>query len=161
MSDDEPTLKNIGKEFLAPGYLQRARERRRASKTIWDFVFLPIGFAAIGGYWYVFAKSFLWFHLLIYPADTAHLQAITNGPMTVGQALIFIVPVFASIPLGLMTSNVLMWLVPPARRASQEKAKGVKWATFRESQIALFKTALVLVPVGVICGIFGALILRR
>jgi len=60
-----------------------------------------------------------------------------------------------------MTSNGLMWLVPWARRASEEKAKGVKWATFRESQLALFRLAQVFVPVAVVCGIVGALILGR
>lgn len=161
MADEEPTLKNIGKELRTPGYWGRARERQRASKTIWDLVFLPVGFAAIGAYWYGFGKLFLWFHVLIYPADVTRLNALTTGPMTVAQALMFLVPLFSSIPLGFMTSNVLMWLVPPARRASERKAKGVKWASFRESQLALFKAALVLVPIGAISGIVGALIMGR
>jgi hypothetical protein len=58
-----------------------------------------------------------------------------------------------------MTSNALMWLVPPARLASERKAQGKKWASFRGAQLALFKMALVLVPIGLISGIIGALIL--
>jgi hypothetical protein len=81
--------------------------------------------------------------------------------MTVAQALIFLVPAVSSVPLGLMTSNGLMWLVPPARRASEKKAQGVKWASFRESQHALLNVALLLVPVGLALGIVGAVILGR
>jgi hypothetical protein len=161
MSDEEPTLKNIAKEFVAPGYWARARERQRSSKTIWDLVFMPVGFAAIGGYWFAFSKLFLWVHLLLYPADGSRLQILTGGPLTVARALIFLAPGFASIPLGFMTSNVLMWLVPPARRASERKAQGVKWAGFREAQRGLFNIALLFVAIIFVLGIIGAVMLGR
>ena len=161
MEDEEPTLRNIADELATPGYWNRARARRASSKTVWDLIFLPIGFAAVGGYWYGFTRIFLWLHLLFYPADAARLAVISGGPMSVAQALIFLTPMFPSIPLGFMTSNVLMWLVPPARRASERKAEGVKWASFRESQLALLRIALVFVPIGLVCGVIGAFILGR
>jgi hypothetical protein len=161
VENEQPTLKNIVKEFTTPGYRDRARQRQRASKTIWDLVFLPIGFAAIGGYWYAFSRLFLWLHILFYPADAQRLAVLEDGPFTVAQALIFLVPAFSSVPLGFMTSNVLMWLVPPARRASEKKAEGVKWASFREAQRALLRIAFVLVPIALICGLIGALLLGR
>ena len=161
MEDEDPTLKSIAKEFTAPGYWGRARQRSASTKTGWDLIFMPIGYVAIGGYWYAFTKLFLWFHLLVYPADASRLQSLTDSPMTVAQALIFLVPAFSAVPLGFMTSNALMWLVPPARRASEQRAKGKKWASFRGAQLGLFKIALVLVPIGVVSGIAGALILGR
>ena len=161
MEKDEPTLRNIAREFVTPGYWGRARGRKASSKTVWDLVFLPIGFLAMAGYWYAFSRLFLWTHVLLYPADMSRMRTLTGGPMTLAQALIFLVPLFGSIPLGLMTSNALMWLVPPARRASEKKAQGVKWASFREAQLALFRTALVLVPACLVCGIIGAVILAR
>jgi hypothetical protein len=160
MDDEEPTPGNIAKELMTPGYWNRARERQR-SKTGWDLVFLPIGFAAIGVYWYAFAKFFLWIHILLYPADIARLKILTSGPMTLAQALIFLAPALPSIPLGFMTSNILMWLVPPARRASEKKAQGVKWASFRQAQRSLFSAALLLVPAGLALGTLGAAILGR
>jgi hypothetical protein len=33
MEQEEPTLKNIGKEFATPGYWASARERQKAIKT--------------------------------------------------------------------------------------------------------------------------------
>jgi hypothetical protein len=158
---EEPTLRNIAKEFITPGYWARARQRQKSSKTVWDLVFLPIGFAAIGGYAYGFSRLFLWIHVLVHPADIPRLRTLTNGPMSVAQALMFLVPLFASIPLGFMTSNALMWLVRPARRGSERSSEGVKWASFREAQLALFRIALVLVPVSLVCGIAGAFLLGR
>lgn len=81
--------------------------------------------------------------------------------MTFAQFLMFLLPAFAALPIGFITSNALMWLVPPARRAVEEKAKGRKWATFRGAQMGLFKAALVLVPIGVASGVLGALLLGR
>jgi len=161
MDDEEPTLRNMAREFATPGYRDRARKRKAASKTGWDLIFLPIGFAAIGGYWYGFTRLFLWLHFLVFPADLQHSDAVLGGSLTLPQALMFLVPMFSAVPLGLMTSNVLMWLVPPARRASEKKAEGVKWASFRQAQLVLFKMALVLVPIGLIAGVAGALIVVR
>ena len=161
MEHEEPTLKNIAREFTTRGYWERARERKRSSRTVWDLIFLPIGFAAMAGYWYAFFRLSLWFHMLVYPADFERLKALLGGPMSPAQALMFLVPLISAVPLGLTTCNVLMWLVPPARRASERKAQGVKWASFRESQLALFKMALVLVPIGLASGIVGALMLGR
>src|SRR4029077_18709592 len=123
VEQEGPALKDIGREFTTPGYWKRARERKKASKSGWDLVFLAIGFAAIGTYWYLQTKAFLLFHLLIHPADAARLKTLTSGPLTAAHALIFLVPIFSSIPLGFMTSNALMWLLPPARRASEARAK--------------------------------------
>ncbi len=161
MANDDPTLKNIAKEVFSAGYWDRAAERKRKSKTVWDLIFLPVGFAAIGLFWFAFSKFFVWLHVAIYPADGVQLKAITGGSLTFAQALVFLVPMLAAVPLGLMVSNALMWLVPWARRASEEKARGVKWASFRNSQRALFKMALVLVPLGFCCGTFGAFLLGK
>jgi hypothetical protein len=161
VDDEEPTLKNIVAEISTEGYSERAAERARASKTIWDVIFLPVMFAAIGAFWIAFSKTFLWLHVAMFPADGARMKALTGGSMTFAQALIFLLPFLPALPLGLMTSNALMWLVPWARRASEEKAKGVKWASFREAQMALFRVALVLVPIGVLGGVLGAYLLGQ
>lgn len=161
MKDGPPTLKNIVKEVATRGYLDRARERKRATATKWDAVFVPIGFLAIGGYWYATSEFFLWLHLLFYPADVARLESLTNGPPSIGQALIFVSPFFSSLPLGFLTSNILMWLVSPARRAAERKAKGVKWASFKDAQKSLLQIAFILVPIGLVAGLIGALVLGR
>ena len=161
MENEEPTLRNIAEELFSTGYWARARARKRASKTVWDLVFVPVGFGAIGLFWFALSKFFLWLHFAIYPADSVRLNALTGGSITFAQALIFLLPAFTAVPLGFMTSNALMWLVPPARRASEEKAKGVKWASFRDSQTALLKMALLFVPIGFVGGVIGALLLGK
>jgi hypothetical protein len=156
MDKDEPTLKSIAEELTTPGYLARARARSRASKTIWDVLFVPVAFVAMGAYWYAFTIAALWLHRLIYPASAAFASA--KHSMTLAEALMGLPPFFAAMPFGFMTSNLVMWLVPLARRASEAKAKGVKWASYQESQRGLFRIALILVPLGLGLALIGALI---
>jgi hypothetical protein len=158
MEQEEPTLKNIAKEFSTPGYWERASARKKATRTIWDLVFLPVAVAAMGAFVFAFAKFFVWIHLLVHPGDVERTQVLFSGPITLSAVLMGFVPAFSAIPLGFMTGNALMWLVPPARRASEAKAAGVKWATFRDAQMSLFKLALVLVPLGAVSGTIGALL---
>ncbi len=159
MEDEEPTLRNIAREFSTRGYWARARERKRATRTVWDLIFMPIGFGFMGLFWFAFYKFLLWLHVAIYPADAVRLHALLGGSLNIAQALMFLVPMFSVIPLGLMASNALFWLVPAARRASEAKARGVKWASYRQSQLGLFKLALVMVPIGIVSGVIGAILL--
>lgn len=157
MDDDKPTLGSIAKEFATPGYVERARARKRAAKTGWDLIFLPIGFALIGGLWYVFTNTALALHDLIHPGNPI---VFVDGepPITFAVGLMMMMPAFAAVPLGFMASNVLQWLIPPARRAGEKKAKGVKGASFREAQRGLFKLAQLLVPLGLGAALLGALL---
>ena len=161
MSDEKPSLKNIGREVFSKGFGARAIQRQRAAKSIWDLVLLPFAFAAMGLFTYLFFRLFWWLHLLWYPADISRQHALLGGSLTLAQFLMIIVPLFGSIPLGLITGNCLMWLIPPARRSSEGKAKGVKWASFRESQLALLHVAAVFVPATLIAGTIGAAIMGR
>jgi hypothetical protein len=161
LSDERPTLKNIAKEVLTDGYLERARERSRAAKSWWDLVFMPIGLGGIGLFAFNFFKLFWWIHVLIYPGDADRQKILFGGSITLAGFLMIIVPLVGAVPLGFMASNGLMWLVPWARRASEERAKGVKWATLRESQSALLKMAMILAPIALVCGSIGAAILGR
>jgi len=161
MDDDEPSLQNIANEFLTPGYRERAAIRRKASKTVWDLLFMPIGFGLVGLFWYGFTQFFLWLHLVFFPADAARMPGLMGGSITLGQALIFLVPAFAALPLGFIVSNRLQWLVPPARRAAEKKSQGVKWADYYSAQKGLFSMARVMVPFGLLCGFVGVFLLGR
>ena len=156
MTDEKPTFRNLAEELFTPGYRDRARTRMRAAKTWWDVVFMPIGFGLIALYTLGFAWSFWKLHFIFFPQDLSRAKALLGGSMTFGQFLMFIVPFFAATPLAFMCSNGLMWLVPWARRASEDKAKGVKWASFRDSQMALLRMALIMVPIAIVCGVIGA-----
>ena len=57
----------------------------------------------------------------------------------------FVAPVFAAIPIGLMITNVLVWCIPWAREALE--CEGQTDSQFRSSQRGLAKGALFLSPV--------------
>ena len=49
-------------------------------------------------------------------------------------------PLFVpAIVIGLLVSNCLLWLIPPARRAMNAEAAGVEEMTFRGANVGLLK----------------------
>lgn len=156
MDLEDPTLKDIAKEFVTPGYMERARQRGRASKTGWDLLFFPINWALVGVYSYSFIEAALWLHRFVHPRSADFAPG--PHPITLSETLIGLPPIFAAIPLGLMTGNILMWLLPAARRAHEAKADQPGWVSFRGAQRGLFKLAQLLVPLGLGAALIGALL---
>jgi hypothetical protein len=161
MANEEPTFWNLAKELFSRGYQGRAAHRRSTTKSAWDLIFLPIGFGAIGLFAFAFFRLFWWLHVLIYPPDATRLKMSLGGPISLGQFLMIVVPLFGAMPLGLAVSNCLMWLIASARGTSEKKAKGVKWASFGHAHTTLLKAAVVQVPITLAYGSIGAAILRR
>ncbi len=161
MADKDPTLRSVIKQVSADGYAERAQERKQASKTWWDLIFIPLAFAGMALFAFCFFELFWWLHVAIYPGDAERLKVLLGGPINLPIFLITILPIFGAMPLGFLASNGLMWLLPWARRASDAKAKGVKGASFGESQMGLFKAAAVLVPIALVGGSLGAVVLGR
>jgi hypothetical protein len=155
MDQEEPTLKSFAHEVATPGYRARARVRSRASKTGWDLLFMPIGFGLIGAYWFAFASGAMWLHALTHAGEAA--LAPGHG-MTLAEGLMGLPPLLAAVPLGFLTSNSLMSLVPAARRAHAAKMQQPGWVSFRGAQRGLFKIAQVLVPIGLAPALIGALL---
>jgi len=152
MDQENPSLKEIAKEVATPGYLDRARVRSRASKTTWDLLFMPIGYAMIGAYWYAFSAAALWLH------HVTHAGATLDGKMSLAQGLMLLGPAFAAMPLGFVSSNVLQWLLPAARRAHEAKSQEPGWVSIRGAQRGLLRIALLLVPLGLGAAVIGAVI---
>jgi len=85
--------------------------------------------------------------------DDVHVCVPTN----VGAIISFLAIFFFSIPLGGVMANLLMWLIPPARKAL-DRAEARVGQSFSKSNSELLKVAalstLVLVPIYVIA--FGS-----
>ena len=160
MKEEEPSLRNIAKEVFSPGYLGRAQERTK-TKTIWDLAFLPVGFGLIAMVWYAFYRGFVALHLLIYPQNADHIVELMNGPGRLPPLLMTVPSFFPAIAIGFILTNVLMWLIPEIRADSEAKAKGVKWANYRQAQTALFVVAVFLMIPAIIAGAIGAYLLGR
>src|SRR5690242_1435841 len=124
MDQEDPTLTGIASELTTPGYLDRARVRSRASKTGWDVLFMPVGFALMGVYWYAIATGAEWLRGLVHAGQTV---APSPHPMTLSEALMDLAPILAVVPCGFLTSNFLMWLIPAARRAHEARSQQPGW----------------------------------
>jgi len=100
-------------------------------------------------------------HLALYPDHVSSIERLMKEPGRFAAHLITIPPLFLSIPLGLMASNCLMWCVPAAKAASEAKAEGVKWASFKDAQTALAKAFCILLIPTLILGVAGAVALGQ
>lgn len=65
-------------------------------------------------------------------------------------------PFFAAVPLALLIGNVLVWLVPSARRALDLEANPHPGTSFRESQAKLTTLALYMTPVSIAASLVAA-----
>jgi hypothetical protein len=126
-------------DAIRPGW----RERRAKRKSAWNLLgalIIIIALAPVGyGLW-----LFAWkVHLLFYPAHAAHLREFWQSGLSAGafvSSFLLTLPLFVpAIVIACLTSNALMWLVPPARRAMNAEAAGDEEMTFRGANLGLLK----------------------
>jgi len=142
-------------DALRPGW----QKRRGKRKSPWDFLGLIVAVLVMGP-----AACGLWLcawqvHLLFYPEHAAHAKEFWPAGLSLRpfiSSFLLAMPLFVpTILIGLLVSNFLMWLIPPARRAMNAEAAGDYEMTFRGSNWGLIKwggmasgVALVLVLIG-------------
>lgn len=80
---------------------------------------------------------------------------LANGTR-IGNILMFVVPFFPSVAIGLITGNFVVWSISPARRAFRREAEGVKGERFRSAQLGLVKAGTVLAAIGLPLCLLGA-----
>ncbi|MBI1212955.1 MAG: hypothetical protein GC190_15945 [Alphaproteobacteria bacterium] len=88
-------------------------------------------------------------HELLHPGT---LGRHMPGP---APALIVIAAIFAGIPLALMLSNVLVWVVPPLRDIENKAFAKVPNATFADGMRQLSYVAALTVPICLIAAAMG------
>lgn len=72
--------------------------------------------------------------------------------------ILIVMPLFfASIPLGFLSGNALIWSIPPLRRYFVSEAAGRGGVTFRGSQKGLMKMAAFMVPLMFVFSLAAAL----
>jgi hypothetical protein len=139
-----------------PGW--RARKARR--KSPWDLLGAVVAALIMG-----LAGYGLWLcawrlHLLFYPAHAAHIREFWHAGIS-GRAFIssflLAMPLFMpAIVIGLLISNLLMWLIPPARRAMNAEAAGDEEMTFRGANLGLLKWGGIVSGIALLLVLIGA-----
>ena len=147
-------------DAIRPGW----RERRAKRKSPWNLVGVIVAAVIMGP-----AGYGLWFcawnlHLLFYPAHGTHIQEFWKAGIS-GRAFIssflLAMPLFVpTIVIGLLVSNCLMWLIPPARRAMNAEAAGDEEMTFRGANLGLLKWGGIASGVALLLVLIGAATLK-
>jgi hypothetical protein len=171
MKDTRPTLRTISKEIFSKGYLRRAHKRADRRKSLWNVPCVVGGFLLIGVLWRTLLHAMWYVHTLFYPEHAGSFSAvfgnfIGDSSPRISDAsfpcvLLEMPLLFASIPLGFLIANFIMWCIPPARKAMDREAQGIKWGTFVEAQAFLFKIVLIVVPSCLVLSFIGAVTLRH
>ena len=134
-------------------YLDRAFARARRRKSRWN-VLLPIAFFAV-----IVPMSVL----LLVGVEAFRRQVYPDPPLLsqrrgVGVILETFSLLLAVIPISLLITNCLVWLVRPARRALDEEAKPYTGTSFSASQRALLRLVGWWVPATLELAVLGALL---
>lgn len=153
-------LGEIAKEVSTKGYVSRARQRAARRKSPWNLVLILLGLGGIAGTLYVLVQLMWRVHTLFYPAHVGRFHEFWGNGIGAGafvSSFLLVVPLFfAAIPIGMLLTNLVAWLIPPARRAFAREAEGVEGASFRQTMGELGKVALVLVPICLLLSGIGA-----
>lgn len=165
MEKKPPTLKNIAEELSSEGYIGRAQQRASRRRSLWNLVLIPFVF---GGAALVTIALFqvMWhIHVTIYPDHVNQLREFWGEGVSAASfisSLLLLLPLMiASFPISMLITNSVVWLIPPARRALDKEAEGVKWASFRESMQGLWSITRILVPVCLLLSLVGAATLQN
>jgi hypothetical protein len=138
-------LRGILSEVSTKGYFARAQQRAARRKSAWNLLDLLVGFpcvALVG--WTVLHLVWATRNALL-PQHAAALSAMFQSQRyQVAHVVLLISVLFTSIPIGMLISNVIVWSVPPYRRATEPEAKGIWHASFADAQKDLSLVALVL-----------------
>jgi hypothetical protein len=126
-------------DTLRPGW----RERRAKRKSAWNLLGALLIIVGLSFFWYGLWLGAWRVHIIFYPAHTAHLKQFWQSGLSGGafiSSFLLVMPLIVpAIVLACLASNLLMWLIPPARRAMNAEAAGDSEMTFRGANWKLIK----------------------
>ena len=128
--------------------VQIARAKRR--KSGWNLLLLPAVLLPLAAIWAGLCVTADVLHMHLYPGESLRTA---KG---VWPILATLAPFFAAVPLAMLLGNVLVWLVPPARRALDLEATPHPGTSFRASQAMLSKLALYMAPLSIAASLVAA-----
>jgi len=165
MENGDPDLRSIADEVYSKEYLARARRRAQRRRSPWSLLLFVLIIGFTGVVWRLLFHGMWGVHTWIYPEHVAGRDQFwrkgIGGRAFVSSFLLLMPLLFVSLPIGMMLSNYVVWCIPPARRALDAEAQGVKWASFRESMYGLGRVALILSSLGLFLSFLGAATLKN
>ena len=118
-----------------PQFLAQARQRASRRRSRWNLVLFAIQWPLAALWCTLLVRGVFW--LPWHGGLTFQQAARHNGPM-----LLIVLPLLAlSFILAMLSANLLLFLIPPARRALAAEAGDTPKLQFGGSQKALLKAA--------------------
>ena len=132
-------------------WLHGARQRASRRKSKWNLLLFVFAILAIASTWIGAVES-----LASYRATLYATGAFLSGGTRIGNILMHVAPAFPSLAVGMIVANLLIWCIPPARRALNEEDKPYPGLDFRSSNRDLAKFGLVLLVIAMPLAWLGA-----
>ncbi|HEV3148988.1 MAG TPA: hypothetical protein VGZ24_10105 [Chthoniobacterales bacterium] len=154
-------LAEIASEVTTKGYFARVQQRAARRKSPWNLLDVPVGLtciALVGGA----SLHIVWAaRNAVLPKHAEPLLALLQSESYPIAPIVLIMGIlFLCIPIGMLISNVIVWSIPPYRRAIEPEAKGVWHASFLDSQNDLSLLALCIGLPALGASFVAALIMR-
>ena len=149
--DDQ--LARFGEELKDGIWLTNARQRSQRRKSAWNLLLPLLGFPL----WGAVAASLAWLasslRMALHPAGA---QLFGSGPMRASTAMVLIPSLIAAICPAFLLTNIVVYLIPPARRALDVEDSDFPGTGYKGSQLALLKMGLLALAVCVPMILAGA-----
>jgi hypothetical protein len=127
----------------------RRAQRLSARHSAWNLPLILFAVLGVGGTWIGLVELLLILRGHFRPPD-AFLFDGTRW----GNIVTHVIPIFPAIAAGLLFGNLLVWLIPAARRALI--IEGPRGTNFKSSNLALAKFLVLLLAIATPIGIVGA-----
>jgi hypothetical protein len=143
-------------------FYRSARRRAQRRKSAWNILLFPLCFGSFLVCWYVLFQLVWIFHAAVYPNHQfAEFWPRGISPRSFALSLLMVFSVApAAMTLGFMLGNILIWLIPPARRVLDAEARGYPGASFVQSMRGLLKICLWALPIGFAVALTAAYLLN-
>ena len=158
------TLGGLLDEIRDGTYTANARWRASRRKSAWNlllplFIF-PLWLALWGG-----AVEVVWLaHVALlsgHVVSPSYFWMRGVGPgMTAGRALLVFPLLVPALTAGMVVSNFLIYLIPPARRAMDAEDQGFPGTDYKTAQTTLGRLTAIAFPIAAILACVGATLIK-
>jgi hypothetical protein len=145
---------------LSPGWRERAAKR----KTAWNLFKVLIWIPLLAGSWVLLTILMWQVFLLIHPEYSGPLSNVIpnerDGYPVAPRVALLLPLMIPAIGISFILTNLVLWCIPPARRAFERESGGDPAMTFRGANRSLGRATLYyLAPIGCGLSLLSAIVL--
>ena len=136
------------------GYIDKAQERARRRRSPWNLLLVPAVIAPWSLLWFTSASMIAHVARRLRPELNFVLIPDTSGGILIALGLFF-----AWLPVAMILANLMIAVVPAAKRTLDDEARGVPGTDFVSANRRLLKAMAVMTPLGLLVALLGAIFL--